>query len=77
MNNLPIEIKFKIQSYILIHPTALIMKQHFNNLILKEIKDIFIHINYQIGRSRIRSHKYLMEDIDDIIRLTRLYETWK
>ena len=77
MNKLPIELKLKIQSYSLIHPTARIMKQDFNNLILKEIKDIFIHINYQIGRSRIRSHKFLMEDIDDIIRLTRLYETWK
>ena len=74
MNKLPIELKLKIQNYILVNPTALIMKKHFSDLILLEIKAIFIHINYQIGRGRIRSYQWLRDDIDEILRLTRLYE---
>ena len=74
MNKLPIELKLKIRNYILVHPTALIMKKYFSDLILLQIQAIFIHINYQIGRGRIRSYQWLRDDIDEILRLTRLYE---
>ena len=50
------------------------MKKHFADLILLEIQAIFTHINYQIGRGRIRSYQWLRAYIDEILRLTRLYE---